>query len=375
MKFLKTVFLIVQLTVILTSLSCNKTPTESENKSIIALSSRDYVWTVDTIKLPDPYPQFQTIMFALWAVDTNDIYVGGFNSYVYGQLFHYDGKTWDMIILPKYDYGEPWFWDIYGFGKNDIYFVGDNGYEIWTENRWTDSSIVYHYDGSNFTIPLVNKGLSFRTITGTQNDLYVAGSSNEGENIYRFDGTKWEKEDFNVPIPEGFIQCIIPSILKRRDGTVFMNVDFYKPVFATVSYNQFIKRDNAWVKADSQYFDADNIDPNYMSKWGLRFWESPNGILYSVWGGGDIFKYNGATWDRMINGDLIAVSCMDGTDDNNLFAAGNVVVHFNGKDWYEFKELSEKYGTAKDIQCIKNEVLILFTDDKLSYVVKGVLQN
>ncbi len=368
------IFAMISLLFLFFNLSCKKTPTESENK-IIAFSSRDYVWTVDTIKLPDPYPQFQTIMFALWAVDTNDIYVGGGNSYVYGQLFHYDGKTWNMIILPKYNYGEPTFMDIYGFGKNDIYFVGYNGYEIWTENRWTDSSIVYHYNGSNFTFPLVNKGLAFNTITGTQNDMYVAGSSNDGENIYRFDGTKWEKEDFNIPIPEGFIRCIIPSILKRRDGTVFLNVDFYKPVFATVSYNQFIKRDNAWIKADSQYFDADNIDPNYMSKWGLKFWESPNGILYSVWGGGDIFKYNGATWDRMINGDLIGVNCMDGTDDNNLFAAGNVVVHFNGNDWYEFKELSKKYGEAWDIQCIKNEVLILFTDYKLSYVVKGVLQN
>lgn len=67
--------------------------------------------------------------------------------------------------------------------------------------------------------------------------------------------------------------------------------------------------------------------------------------------------------------------CIGGTDDNNIFTAGQKVIHFNGQDWHVFDELSNKYGNAKEIQCVKDRVYILFTDNYKSFVVKGILKK
>lgn len=273
-------FIIIPIIALIT-LSCQDTIINSE----LQLSRRDYVWTVDTIRNPLPMPSFQIAMWAMCCLDTNDIFVGGHNSMSTGQVFHYDGSKWLPVEIPRFNYGKPFFTSIYAINKNEIYFAGENAYNITSPGYITRGGLILHYNGKTFTSSLIDKGTLFYSVSGTQNELYAGGSGDTVSTLFKFNGIKWEKENFNFPLPTGFIEGIVMSLVKRKNGTLMMNYNIYQSGYGTVSYYQFIKRENKWVKADS--FKVTNPpDPNFRWKWGLKMWESPNGTLYSVFGGG-----------------------------------------------------------------------------------------
>lgn len=59
---------------------------------------------------------------SLWGTSTSNIYVAG-NSSGRGRIFHWNGSDWSEEILPA---NSPLILDIFGFGANDIYAVGES---------------------------------------------------------------------------------------------------------------------------------------------------------------------------------------------------------------------------------------------------------
>lgn len=181
MKNIKTIFLALTfLTIILFSLiylsSCDEGPTEPE----IEPGRRDYVWEVDTLKMP-----FFSSLHRIWGSNENDVWAVGPGGDLSNTIYHYDGEEWttDGIsrgISPI---------SIWGFASNNVWIGGLEG-RIW------------HFDGTdwkeNFRLPHPQFLFSgFMDIYGDQpNDVYAVGfvDSTDGRKgmIFHYDGVEWE---------------------------------------------------------------------------------------------------------------------------------------------------------------------------------------
>lgn len=350
-------FILIPIIALIT-LSCKDTIINSE----LQLSRRDYVWTVDTLVVKKEYPPFQLWMMSIWGSDTNNVFVAGHSAAVEGTVFKYDGKKWNALTLPQ-TYAIPKIYKVYGFGKDDVFFVGNSlFYEPVTERFMLDSSLIYHYNGSTLDIMVERGGGPLYTISGTRDELYTAG---KGTTYFKYDGVTWHKEELKFFIPQEARVRWCTSIYKRRNGEFWMNYNTAREQGEGFYYMyQLVKRGNEWVKRDSLR------RPDEAWKWTLRLWETPDGVLYSV--GNTFTVFNGSSWNLLLGGNIIY--CIDGTSSNNIFAGGEKVYHYNGRDWQEIKELTGKYGDAVAVQCIQGQVFIVFTNYAKSFVARGRLK-
>lgn len=325
------------------------------------LSRRDYVWTVDTLKVYDDLPPFQLWMMSIWGSDTNNIFVGGHSGIVVGTILKYDGKKWKPLDLPTTN-ALAEIRQILGFDKNDVFFIGSSDFDDPKTGHMIDSSLIYHYNGSTIDIMLEGIGRQLYTIAGTRNELYTAGHE---KIFFKYDGVNWQKEEFKFYLPPEVQQRWCTSILKRQNGDFWMNYNTTKGQGQGLYFMyQLIKRGNDWVKTDSVKRPEENF------KWTMKLWETPDGILFST--SGSLQIYDGNNWRGLLPNETI--QCMDGTGNNNLFACGKKVFHYNGSDWYEFKELTGKYGEVQAVQCIQGQVFIVFSNYSKSFVVRGRLK-
>lgn len=363
MENFKKLFLFSLISITLLALTCKKSPVENEDN----LSRRDYVWSVDTISMPDSLPQsFQISMCAIWGSDTDNVYIAGHNAMHWGKVFHFSGensgKKWQTVELPRH-YGLAAIRDIIGIDKNNIFFVGQTTYFVPPDDHVEDSSLIYRFDGSVWELSLINKGSQIWTIAGSGNELYAAGLN---KTFFKYNGSEWEKKELNIYIPKEYETSWCSSFIRRKNGEFLMNYNASR-IEDMILY-QVKKKGDEWVKIDS----VKNIEK---PKWCMKLWESPEGTLYSYAGG--VVIYNGTTWTPIFKYDYF--NALGGTSDNNIFAAGEKIVHYNGRDWYEFKEFTGskglgKYGIAQDLQCFDKQVFILYSDSHNSYVIRGKLK-
>ena len=81
----------------------------------------------------------------------------------------------------------------------------------------------------------------------------------------------------------------------------------------------------------------------------LDAWMSPAGTLYFA-GSRGIRQYNQGGW-TILPGNP-AISAMDGTGDDNIFALGldgDGIFHYNGNDWFKYPNLQFGDGQMFDI--------------------------
>lgn len=334
---------------LLVSYGC-KSPTAPESK----LSSRNYSWTVDTLAYPG---SFQTVMYTIWGAKSNNMWVAGHNDRGWGRMYHYDGNIWTPIDLSNVPSSV--YYSFLGLSADNIYLAGEAFY-MSSDGKMSDSSIVLHYDGSRWSTSLLNQGRMLFSTTGSSNDIYTAGYD---RTLFHYDGSKWIKEDLNFYIPSGY-ENFATSILKRKDSSVLM---LYQGSQGANTIYYFLEyKNSSWIKIDS----FSNVSGRF--KWGSKLWESLGGTTYSV--NPLFFKLNATQWQQVLS-DNNLYTAVGGTEDNNVFIAGQAVMQFNGSDWYEFKDISFKYGIAESIYCFSNEVFILFSDGNKSYVIMGKLKN
>ncbi|MBK7104981.1 MAG: hypothetical protein IPH62_06835 [Ignavibacteriae bacterium] len=157
--------------------SCDEGPTEPK----IEPGRRDYVWEIDTLKMP-----FFSSLDKIWGSSENDVWAIGPGGDLSNTIYHFDGGKWDTDgisrgISPI---------SICGFGHNDVWIGGLEG-RIWHYNgvEWKERLRLPHpqflYSG-------------FMDIYGDKSsDIYAVGfvDSTDGRKgiIFHYDGIEWKR--------------------------------------------------------------------------------------------------------------------------------------------------------------------------------------
>jgi hypothetical protein len=153
---------------------------------------RDYVWTVDTLRVPAGdmfYPS------RIWGGADNDMWIAGSGSPSYNLLWHFDGTSWkrDSMSRPINPSS------LWGFSGNDIW-LGNSGNVFWRYDglQW--------YKFSDVTPPT---GFQYTSINGIwgkhSNDVWGVGGADQLNGgteyrgiIMRFNGVQWQY--MSIPI-------------------------------------------------------------------------------------------------------------------------------------------------------------------------------
>lgn len=340
---------------ILTS-SCNNSPTEP----VLQPGRRDYVWTVDTLSYQG---SSQTLMKDIWGSNPQNIWVVGHNERSSGKIYHFDGKSWtpsEMPTLPS-----PTLNSIIGFNERNIFVVGSADYLINKNNSFSieDSSLIIHFDGSSWRTSILNGGRALFSIAGTANNTYTAGYN---KTFFQFDGMNWIHKTLTFSTPPGYDINYVSSILKRSNASWVMLYQCSNSKGNEGFHYFLIKNDEDWIKVDS-FSTSTSI-----YKWGSKLWESPQGVLYSANPG--FYRFINNSWENISN-DNNLYTALSGTDANNIFLAGEKIIHFNGNDFFEFSDFSYKYGLARSVLCFSKEVFLVFSNGNKSFIIRGNLKN
>lgn len=174
-KHLLQILSYICIAVLFVNISCSRQITEPVDDP--TPGRRDYVWTVDTVKIPF------NLLQRIWGSSPTDVWAVGPGGGLDQTIWHYDGTKWrtDGIsrnIAP---------WSIFGFASNDVWICGEDG-KIW------------HYDGSTWQQSgqyKTNNISRIEDIWGTSScDLYVMGFTFADVKlisiIMHYDGQTWK---------------------------------------------------------------------------------------------------------------------------------------------------------------------------------------
>ncbi len=318
---------------------------------IIEPGRRDYVWTVDTIKI------FSNYIHSIWGSDPRNIWGVGPGGSLTETIWHYDGNKWktDKVgrnISP---------YCVYGFSKNDVWIAGQNG-KIW------------HWDGNNWSQNYQHTingfiGIDLYDLYGTSNnDLYAVGTvwfDNETRRgiILHYDGNKWEQKylaGFNsyfAKVRVGynskcFIHCIKQDVFyNSSDTTVFYEFD--KNELKEVFTDENISSKGGWMGVINE------------------------DMVFSLNNG--IFKYADNSLKPFISYNIQTLpgsfaGAVFGRNEKDIFIMiWEGIAHYNGMD---IKQLFSATGGAIDGQLFDNEVFFLNTtlQNGESFIYHGKLK-
>ncbi len=227
MKAISFIFLLILL---VCTTSCKKSPPVAPPVDTTQPGSRNYTWTVDTIR-QGPYDFIDLI--SIWGSSPSDVWAVGGADVSYNTIWHYDGTGWSRdsvfaagnlqtvygfapdniwaasspgdgafhfngsnwttignLVLPGYPVS--YLNDIWGDGPTNIYFIGAAA----NPSNNTAEGVILHFDGQNWTfVPVSNTNqLSFiRIRKDTQSNVYFleGWNFNGGDDIssiFTFDG-------------------------------------------------------------------------------------------------------------------------------------------------------------------------------------------
>lgn len=270
----------------------------------------------------------------IWGSSPKDVYVVGHNDQNRGLMWHFDGKNWTDVRLSTTQggtiVGPIDLSAIYGFAANNVWAMGERIYSNPNPSpNFLDSSLVIHFDGNQWYELKFPRQRGLTSIWGSgPNDIWMGGLFGT---LYHYDGKIVKSDSVPFPIPKtaDFLYSF-SSIAGGTSGEVHLLLSAPPPNGADRFY-LFRRQANTWVIADSIF------------SWRRRLWVSPSGTLYAT--GYGVHKRVGTSWMMVLDG--ITTTEIDGMGDDNFFAVGSSplgglsgeVYHYNGADWYQFKNL------------------------------------
>jgi len=355
MRLSKTVFLIIQLTVILTSLSCNKPPTESDDKIInVEPGRRDYEWMVDTLNMTMNW------ITSIWGASPDNIWVTGGGGEYSENLYHFDGSNWTNKtgeFISNSSGGN----SLFGFSADDIWMGCDYG-EIW------------HYNGEhwslNFTFHQTEEYYyDILDIWGTSpSDVYACGcliyknmeTFKTVGFVLKYDGHSWTEI-----VRSDFITQFLR--VRKANNTVFIFSYEMAQTDTDIDSISFYRIDNNQLK--QIYSNATN-----KINWGS--FNIINNELY-VLIDKDVYVYNN---------ELIKVFTVDQPNLNRYITGRNAkdiflsmydgIMHYNGTD-FQYLYICPKYISIRGSVIFENDVFfIAYTKNSgRNLVIHGKLNN
>jgi hypothetical protein len=310
-------------------------------------------------------------MDGIWGLSKKDVYVWGHNNQVMkGNIYHYNGKEWEPILLHQIDGGDLngsfLIKTMTGFDENNLYCAGSKYDHI----NAIDYCTIIHFDGSSWqeeTIPSVPNYIS--CIYGDTPDN-IWGFAMNGT-VFHYDGIEWSLDSLPHPgygrpehdlyghdmVGNETFGYYISTASWRNDG----NGGY------TDTHLFYLKDNKFFLKDSGDYWDYNGIH---------NLWMSPSGQLYKTSPKGVHSRTNN-TWQRLTSNERQSFG-IHGTDDDNIFVTAwnheiqsYVVRHYNGEDWYEY-DLNLGNSHFNDIIVLDNEVFAVgYTRD--GYPQKSII--
>lgn len=320
---------------------------------------REFVWSIDTLEYPG---SFQTLMYDIWVDSPSNVYVVGYNDNGgFGTMYRFNGSQWDHINLvsqlPPMSFTLS---AIQGFSASNIYAVGDQIYSTTTQPFIIyDSSLILHYNGATWSkveLPQRKRGLT--AVYGISPSNIWAGG-NRGT-FYHYNGIDWKY----ISIPDSIS---ISSMTHADSNSVYVTAYSFDS-------NQIITRyllkinETSWTVVDSYY----ELEPIRFG--GVLY--SFNNTLYSLFP--YLYKYSSGVWtvEKTIFGSSLTGMCA--LSEENIFLIGNkdVLIHYNGVDWYEYPKFfqNSEYVNYNAIWANGTEVIIvgnLFVNTMKTVILHG----
>ena len=308
---------------------------------------REYTWTIDTLAYPG---SFQTSMRDIWGSSPSNVYVVGHNDRGLGKMYHFDGKQWKPVDLA---FGIGSLTGVLGFTSSNVFAVGDRIYV--NPNRppnFLDSSLIIHFDGRQWSEQKVQGGRRLWSISGTGAiDIWTCGYNGT---LYHYDGRLWKPDSVPITVPPNG-EYILLDIKAKSIHEVFMIGFVSQNSLARITTFFFLRKNGRWQVVDSLFVQPGRVDIKFGQN-GL--WVSPEGTLYSF--GPHIFRRNGSSWEKVYE-IFSALRKMAGTSERNVFAVGDFgkILHYNGSDWYEFRELRNSNAVYSSVWTDGREVFVV----------------
>jgi hypothetical protein len=329
---------------------CKDNPIEPPIKN-----PRTYTWTIDTLAYPG---SFQTAMRDIWGSSPSDVYVVGHNDGPGdGTMYRFDGKSWKTtgfhISGGGNVAGPVSLSAIFGFSGNNIYAVGRRIYDNpKPPPNFLDSSLILHFDGRQWREQKVSGGRALWSISASApNDIWTCGTDGT---LYHFNGNMWQRDSVSTTVPPDGTFGLWDIKAKSSSESYMIGIVHQNSLVQTTFYF-FIRQQKQWSVADSFI-----VQPGqYEAKFGINgLWVSPKGTLYSF--GPHIFRWTGSSWIKVYE-TFDALRKMAGTSEKNMFAVGDFgkILHYNGNDWHEFKELRNPNAVYSSVWTDGREVFVV----------------
>jgi len=341
------------------SMCCKDEPTKPPDE--IIKNPREYVWTVDTLAYPG---SMQVYMKSIWASSPTDVYVVGHNERGFGKMYHFNGISWTDVKLSTAQGGQIDgaidLVDIIGFGSNDIYAVGE---KIYTNPapppNFLDSSLIIHFDGTQWREIQIPRMRGLASVWGANSqDVWADGYYGS---LYHFDGLLWNRILIDTTLSFGNIFGLSPKDVYTTCARI-LDKDNQRD---STQYLMYHFNSSSWSAIDSSY----EFLGYYQERFGFNLWGTTTSI-YSA--NQAVYKKTGSSWIPILNTGLPFYSIF-GTDDNNFFVGGygNQIYHFNGTDWFQFKQLSDATKFCTSIWCNDKEAFIVSGDGSKTWIFHG----
>ena len=309
--------------------------------------SRDYQWTVDTIKI------YSNDILSIWGSNPEDIWGVGPGGSLSTTIWHYDGNHWNTDDIFRNIAPEC----IFGFARNNVWIAGQNG-KIWyyDGNNWRQN---YQHTINGFT------GITFYDLYGiNNNDLYAVGTvwfNNKTRRgiIIHYDGNNWKQEylaNFNSYFAKVrvsydgrcFIHCVKQDVQNNsNDTTVFYEFDGQKLIKIYDDQNNSIK--GGWMTVIS------------------------GNIVFSLYDG--IYKYidNAFLSIAKYNSQRFPGAIFGRHDQDIFIGSADGITHYNGTD---IQLLVHTEGWINDGQIFENDVVFLDSEfGRGDFIYRGKLNN
>jgi hypothetical protein len=325
-----------------------------------------------------PFDDTGPILASVWGSAEDDVWFGG------GEIVHYDGSGFSSV--PLYDEGDaevpyPWIEAIWG----------SSGRDIWALENNTESRLV-HYDGERWKRDPVRPEESLQALWGSgSSDVWAVGT---GGCVLHFDGARWSGCD-GVPRPT-------QSTLMAISGTAPDNVFVLSEARIVYHWDgaRWRKRDlivetpfprSLWANSERFWVGTPGAivsgglsgelefhETNPDAALGTGLWGFPTGEVWAIGGFGSSAFFDGARWssfvrpnfdegyyafwaatpdslwalgaDRILHAQSgvwktshvapsSQLAVIWGTSDENVWAAGGDIFHWDGTTWQRKNEL------------------------------------
>ena len=314
-----------------------------------------YSWTIDTLSYEG---STQTLLDNIWGTSPQDVYASGFNERGWGELYHYDGKVWSVVIHghKKIDVGQ-----VFGFAPNNIFLVG--GYIYLNPSpppNFLDSSVILHYDGQQWNEMEFSRTEELYAIWGISSDYLIAAGKHGA--LIQYDGLAWNKLNTDKRFYLSRItgnKTKIYAFAYVPDPETPDNIG--KAYVLAWKDSNFIIRDSMTTLAEW-----------YNPKFGDSGIQLINDKLFSVGSGVFLMEENNQ-WQKILDVHPNTLLGIYGTNENNIFVCGSnkTLFHFNGTDWKQLEIPGDSSLWLYGIWCNDNEVFVIGEDGNKSYVIHG----